>query len=192
LKVLITEEIEGGAVVAFPERVAGFHLSGQQSPLHWTISQNGLPMFQAVRHQLGLNPAFHHAIWYLVGNHVQIFRGLGKLIYIVVTYTRIPDLTLPDKRFYGLHGLLDRRGAVRPMDLIKIDVVGTQTAQAVFTLLNDALPARIFVDIDIPAGIVLAVESKVTLSFIPPHPVLGQDINPVPGDSFDCFTHNLF
>jgi len=70
------------------------------------------------------------------------FGGVLRLAELPGPHRRRPDvanLARLDHVVQGLHRLLDRSVMVEPVDLVEVDVVGAQPAQAVVDLGHDRL-----------------------------------------------------
>jgi hypothetical protein len=68
-------------------------------------------------------------------------QRLGDLPGRMVGQGHVAQLSLPDQIVVGHQGLLQRRVGVREVRVVEVDVVGAETAQAVFDLIDD-VPAR--------------------------------------------------
>src|SRR5260370_16531926 len=73
-----------------------------------------------------------------VGNRQRLHQGpAGK-----VETPDEPDLSETQEGTERFQGLVERRFAIPFMDLIQIDMIGTQAAQAVFTFPDNMIPRR--------------------------------------------------
>jgi hypothetical protein len=79
----------------------------------------------------------------LKGLHPPVPSELVHLLGVVVRDADVPDLALPHQVLEDPCRLLRRRPQVGPVDLVQIDVVGTQVTEARLRALSEPAGARV-------------------------------------------------
>src|SRR6185437_3013847 len=172
--------------------MTGADLSRQQAALQRTICQDCLAMADAIRHQLVFYFTSHHAIGHLVRCQPDRFFRLLHLRRIIIADTGRPDLPIPDQLSQRLHRFRNRRGDIRPMLLIQVDIVCPQTPETVLTLFYHTFLAAVLIDVQWNPRIVLAPECKIAARHIPSHAELRHDLHFLSGDALQRLSDDLF
>ncbi len=129
------------------------------------------------RHEGIFDTALYHAVRNLVGTYRRCFQGFFKQAGIKVAYPGGPDFSLPEEDIDRFHGFFDGSCRVGPMNLVQVDIVGTQPAKAVFTFPDHGFFSGKAVDIDFFPVFIFPGEIVLTLPGIPAEAVFGQDLN---------------
>jgi hypothetical protein len=105
----------------------------------WSIGNDRDLVLLTIRKQVLFNPAALQVVEHLVGNKRVFSHGCSgflQFFYRKVAHADVPDQSGVCQGFHSSHGLLDRHAGIGPMDLVQVNVIGAQLAQA-------ALAARI-------------------------------------------------
>src|SRR6266404_351891 len=125
------------------------HAPAQQSSTECAIAERRDVVGTTVRQDVHLNGAFEKVVGRL--QHVQ-WGHLAEALHLgnrEVAHADGADFPLPVKRAHGLGGFLHRHQRVGPMDLVDVDVVGTQAAQRIIDFLHDSGARRIAIDFSV-------------------------------------------
>src|SRR5690625_939910 len=163
----------------------------QKTTLQRAVGQNSLIVVTAPGNQLLFYIPPDHTVWDLIGCECQELFCFDHLLPVVVADSGFTDFSLFLQSDDGLHRLFYRRGQIRPVDLIEINVVCIKPSQTIFTLLDHILFRRIDVGVDHLPVVIDTLTVVRSFGRIPPEPELGQNLKPVTGNIPYSFTDYL-
>ena len=123
--------------------------------------------------------ALYHTERNLVRNEMYRLFRLFHLRDIIVAHADMSYLTLPDEFRNGFESFSDGCFCIRPMDLVQVDVICAESAQAVLAFADNALRSGLAVDVEILSVVAFAFESEITFRGIkiPAHSKFRQYLN---------------
>src|SRR5690606_20690693 len=116
-----------------------------------------------MRNKFLLDVALHHAVRNLVGHNFHVPLRFFHLGGVIVANTGIADFPLFNEPGHCLHRFGDRCLRIRPVNLVKINVVRPKPTETVFAFLNDTVAPRIAIDVNFLPGVVPTLESEVDI-----------------------------
>ena len=166
------------------------HLAGEQALLQGRISLNGHAQLLAGGQQLLFDAAGQQAVLFLNDIQLAVFAVAADELSGGVGRADGTDLALLLELHHGFDGLFQwEDGKVRrlPVGVEHVQMVGTETAQAVFHILDDALGRQVAVGLHTVHHL---VENG---AFVPPlEAALGGEDDLVPVDVAQSLAHHLF
>src|SRR5271166_4697843 len=139
----IRQPLRVGQPRTFRQRDVAPVLAGQQTACQREERQQPQPKLAHRRHQLGFWFAKHQRIFVLTRNERIQPAGLRRPLRLhhlpggEVGTADVTHIAMPHEIVERAQRLLDRRARIRRVDLIQIDPVGAQPAQAVLHLAHD-------------------------------------------------------
>ena len=166
------------------------HLAGEQALLQGRISLNGHAQLLAGGQQLLLDAAGQQAVLFLNDVQLAVFAVAADELSGGVGRADGTNLALLLELHHGLDSFFQREdGKIRrlPVGVEHVQMVGAETAQAVFHILDDALGRQVTVGLH---AVHHLVENG---AFVPPlEAALGGEDDLVPVDVAQSLAHHLF
>src|SRR5699024_3811905 len=117
--------------------------------------------------------------------------SLLHLFNAIITDGRLTNFALFLQLRNSFHRFRDRSGRIGPVDLVEIDIVGSEAPEAIFTFLDHAFLSGISVDVNIVAFIIFGREGKFALLGIPAVAVFSKNLELIARDIADRFTNDF-
>jgi hypothetical protein len=133
---------------ALRQRLATLVLPGEKAARQREVRQHAKPELLARRHELALDPPVEQVVLVLsrrVRRQAPVPRdpgGVGDLPAAEVGAADVPHLARAHDVVERAQRLLLRRARVREVELVEVDVVGAETAQARVDGIEDVSPRR--------------------------------------------------
>src|SRR6267378_6120651 len=122
------------------------HGAAQESAAQRSVSERGDAALAGVRQDITLDFALEKIVGRLNGVKRRDGSETRHLFWRIVAHTDSANLALFVKLAKRPGGLLDRNKRVRPVHLVNIDVVGSETTQRILELLENALACGVAFD----------------------------------------------
>ena len=139
LKQGLLEYGAAAAKVVLAEGRLGRHRAGQQAVGHRPKGHHAEPVRLAEGKELGLGPAVEQVIADLLGDDGKCLLAFAQLGGAEVAHAAVADLALLLKLGHCAHGIGDGNARVRPVNEVKVEIVGLQPLQAVLEVRGHAV-----------------------------------------------------